>query len=205
MWQAFLDHGWDINRPYSTADPPTLAWILEDKELVEWFLAHGANPNAEARYGWTPWLRAIVWAPLEIVKLLHEAGGRLDLAVPYVCYGRTSPNHAAKFPDRMDVLQYLLDAGADIDARMWSHNRYGRMSHFDFGSAVNIAVYCGKDDIVEELLRRGARTDIAADKMVDDGSTALEFAKKRAPHLVSRLEERRRQENEGNHKHQDGS
>ncbi|KAL0942044.1 ankyrin repeat protein [Colletotrichum truncatum] len=193
MWEVFLNHGWDINNSHSAADAPALGWVFYDIDVVRWFLSHGADPNAEARYGWTPWLRAVVWAPLEIVKLLHEAGGRLDLAVPYVCFGLANRRNAHKYPDRLEVLRYLLDNGADINARMWSHNHYGRSSHFDCGSALNIALLGGQDEIAEELLSRGARTDIAAEERLAS-NTALEYAKQGAPHLLPKVEDYRRRE-----------
>ncbi|KZL85948.1 ankyrin repeat protein, partial [Colletotrichum incanum] len=122
IWQVFLDHGWDISHTNSAADPPPLAFVLDDKEFVEWYLAHGADPNAEAKYGWIPWLRAITFAPLEIIKMLHAADGRLDLAVPFVGLGPESKRRNSS--ESMEVLQYLLDNGADINARLFAHNHY---------------------------------------------------------------------------------
>ncbi|KZL78099.1 ankyrin repeat protein [Colletotrichum tofieldiae] len=160
MWQVFLDHGWDINHTDSPADPPPLAFVLDDREFVEWYLAHGADPNAEAKYGWTPWLRAIVFAPLETIKILHAAGGRMDLAVPFVGLGPESRRRNCS--ESMELLRYLLDNGADINARLFAHNHYNRDAYFDPGSALNLALMNGDYEKAEELLDRGARTDVAA-------------------------------------------
>ncbi|WQF84729.1 Putative ankyrin repeat-containing domain superfamily [Colletotrichum destructivum] len=193
MLQVMLDRGWDINFTNSPADPPRLAFVLDDKELVEWYLAHGADPNAEAKYGWTPWLRAIVRAPLDVIKIMHAAGGRMDLAVPFVCFGRNY--RSDKSPERLDVLRYLLDNGADINARLFAHNHYNRGAYFDPGPALNLALGGGQDDIAKELLDRGARTDIPAGEMMGH-VTALERAREKdvSPHLLAKVEECRRRE-----------
>lgn len=60
--------------------------------------------------------------PLEDVRLLHEAGASLAIAVPFVCSARaaqdseTEEDGAAR---RLEVLRYLLDNGADPEAPMW--------------------------------------------------------------------------------------
>lgn len=96
--------------------------MLADTDLVRWFLAHGADPNAESHHGLTPFLKAVQERPLATVHLLHEAGASLTIAVPFVCSaraaqeGETEPDGAAR---RLQVLRYLLDNGADPEAPMW--------------------------------------------------------------------------------------
>lgn len=96
--------------------------MLDDTDMVRWFLAHGADPNAESHHGLTPFLKAVQVRPLETVRLLHEAGASLSIAVPFVCAapaaqdGETEADGAAR---RLQVLRYLLDNGADPEAPMW--------------------------------------------------------------------------------------
>lgn len=91
-------------------------------DMVRWLLAHGANPNAESHHGLTPFLKAVQVSSLATVRLLHEAGASLGIAVPFVCAapaaqdGETEADGAAR---RLQVLRYLLDNGADPEAPMW--------------------------------------------------------------------------------------
>jgi ankyrin repeat protein len=172
------------------------SFILDNEALVRWFLAHGADPNTESRNGLTPFLRAVGWAPLSTVSLLHQAGGSTALAVPFVCSPwppRASTNSGnsqapaepeSESTERLAVLRYVLDAGADPDARKWAHNRRGYAGDFDWGSGLNAALVNGAHDLANELLRRGARTDIPTFNIASRGETALELSGRYAPHLL---------------------
>lgn len=91
-------------------------------DMVRWLLAHGADPNAESHHGLNPFLKAVQVSSLATVRLLHEAGASLAIAVPFVCAapaaqdGETEADGAAR---RLQVLRYLLDNGADPEAPMW--------------------------------------------------------------------------------------
>ncbi|KAH8890307.1 hypothetical protein GQ53DRAFT_824931 [Thozetella sp. PMI_491] len=85
MWQAFVDHGhFDISAPLEDGGLPPIGYVLDNQASIEWFLAKGADPNAETDWGMTPFLKAVGHAPLSIVKLLHAAGGSLAISVPFV-------------------------------------------------------------------------------------------------------------------------
>ncbi|KAI0412617.1 hypothetical protein F5X98DRAFT_391791 [Xylaria grammica] len=171
MWQVFLDHGLDINAPPEDAGMSPLgfpeSYILPREDLVRWFLEHGADPNAESSFGLTTFLRAVGHAPLSTVALLHAAGGSVAIAVPFVC-SPWPPNLTASDPsqselnsdERLAVLRYLLDAGANPDTPKWSHNSRGYGSDFDWGSALNTALTNDSHRLAEELLRRRARTNV---------------------------------------------
>ncbi|KAL2279112.1 hypothetical protein FJTKL_13685 [Diaporthe vaccinii] len=165
--------------------------------MVRWLLAHGADPNAESHHGLTPFLKAVQVSPLATVRLLHEAGASLSIAVPFVCAapaaqdGETEADGAAR---RLQVLRYLLDNGADPEAPMWAHNRYGRGNDFDYGTGLNRAIVKRAESLAEELLRRGARTDSKTMNIASRGETALELAAKYTPRLVPLVAERRKEE-----------
>ncbi|RWA09613.1 hypothetical protein EKO27_g5477 [Xylaria grammica] len=191
MWQVFLDHGLDINAPLEDAGTSPLGYILLREDLIRWFLERGADPNAESSFGLTPFLRAVGHAPLSTVALLHAAGGSVAIAVPFVC-SPWPPNLTVSDPsqselnsdERLAVLRYLLDAGANPDAPKWAHNSRGYGSDFDWGSALNTALTNGSHRLAEELLRHGARTDVPTMNIASRGETALEIAQKYAPNMV---------------------
>ncbi|KAK7735374.1 hypothetical protein SLS63_003844 [Diaporthe eres] len=196
--EVFLNHGFDVNAPLDKglALPP-LGHMLTDVDMVRWLIAHGADPNAESHHGLTPFLKAVQVSPLATVRLLSEAGASLTIAVPFVCAapaaqdGETEADGAAR---RLEVLRYLLDNGADPEAPMWAHNRYGRGNDFDYGTGLNRAIVKRAESLAEELLRRGARTDSKTLNIASRGETALELAGKYTPRLVPLVAERRKEE-----------
>ncbi|KAI0143445.1 hypothetical protein GGR57DRAFT_365564 [Xylariaceae sp. FL1272] len=201
MWQVFVDHGgFDINAPIETGGLPPLGFVLEDETMVRWFLAQGADPNAESHIGLTPFLKAAGWAPLSTVRLLHEAGGSPLITAPFVC----SPfpprpqgsDGKANYDSRLEVLQYLLDAGADPNAQKWAHNSKGYASDFDWGSGLNAAIAGGHVELAQELLKRGARTDARSLNLASRGETALELAARYTPDLLPLVKECREKETE---------
>ncbi|RYP17092.1 hypothetical protein DL765_004711 [Monosporascus sp. GIB2] len=133
-----------------------------------------------------------------LVKQLNEActGGTLDEAKRLV----TVAGYAYVLQDgsetrrRLAVLRFLLDAGADPDARKWAHSSRGRVSDFDWGSGLNLALVNGFDDLAEELLRRGPRTDVQTFNIVSRGETALDLARRYVLRLVPMVKECRERE-----------
>ena len=129
--------------------------MLDKPVLLHWFLENGAYPNAECEIGISPFMVAASVASLDVVKLFYEYGARPENPL----------TSAAKrlVKGQVEVVRFLLDVGAEIDAIEFQHNAYGSMSGFNMGAALNIA--CGRqteehEEIVELLLKRGARTDV---------------------------------------------
>jgi hypothetical protein len=108
-------------------------------------------------------MRAASHAPLSVVKLMHERG-----ALP----GNTAPCAAESItPGRPEVLNFLLDIGAPINA--FDHVM-GKLTNFTALMKACCRDTEDTDMMVEILLSRGAMVDIADQK----GETAIDLAKK---------------------------
>jgi hypothetical protein len=139
-----------------------------NEPLVHWFLSHGASPNASApQNARTPVSSACANAPLHIVKLFYAHGAsHLDA----LQCAANSPTEG-----RLEVLKFLLDDGADVNAVKWAHNEdeYQTWALFGLGTALHYAAEGGYVDRVVLLLSRGA--DI--DALNSNGRTPLEVAR----------------------------
>ena len=111
-------------------------------------------------------MRACAIAPLSTVKMMYEYGAdNYDLLQSVA---------ASDAEGRVEVMEYFLDKGADIDAVMWKHHRYSyeMMGALGLGTALHAAARGGFADRVGFLIERGARTDVL-DSM---GMTVLQVA-----------------------------
>ena len=141
---------------------------MTNERLVRWFLASGASPNTRApRLARTPVMSAGVYAPLPIVQLLYAHGASLLDVL----------QSAAESPieGRLQVMEFLLDNGADIDAVKWKHHEesYRNFEALELGTALHYAAKNGYADRVELLLQRGANADV----LDSTGKTALDLAR----------------------------
>ncbi|HEV8635398.1 MAG TPA: sigma-70 family RNA polymerase sigma factor, partial [Chloroflexota bacterium] len=107
----------------------------------------------------TALIRAAERGDLAIVKLLVEAGAAVDDACG--CSTGETPLWAAAVTDYPDVVAYLLDRGADPNAR-------GALAH----TALHVAAMRGWPRLAQMLLTHGASPDLKDDA----GRTALDWA-----------------------------
>ena len=117
-------------------------------------------------------MSAGVYAPLNIVKLLYAYGAfHWDVLQS----ATESPAEG-----RLEVMEYLLDNGADINAVKWKHHEasYETFGALELGTALHYAAKNGSVDKVELLLRRGAKVDI----LDSTGKTALQLARQYRRH-----------------------
>ena len=77
-------------------------------------------------------------------------------------------------PNRLPVMQFLLDNSADIDAVKWKHHdlSFQTFNAAELGTALHYAAKMGHVDRVEWLLRKGADKDV----LDSTGHTALQLA-----------------------------
>lgn len=134
LLRALIAAGADVNIKSDWENGPYTVLDRADEKTARFLLAHGATltPNAAARLGWFDELRALVDAD---GALVHTQGG-----------DGQRPLHEAK---TVAIADFLLDRGADVDARCIDHRstaaQYALVEH---------------PDVCQRLLERGATPDI---------------------------------------------
>ena len=104
-------------------------------DTVESLLEHDANPNLPRKKGSSPLLAAAYRNQLKIVRMLLAKGA--DAKEPGLLFKAVHGFDA-------EMLVYLVDAGADINAM------------HDGNPKISAAISCRRVDVVEGLLQRGA-------------------------------------------------
>lgn len=121
-----------------------------------WFLSHGADPNAPCGLDITPLSIAIRDAPFENIRILFDHGGSIE-------HGQPLQFAAIRgLPDRIDVLNFLIDKGAPVNSVMYenSPDSYEQERFSGLGTPLHIAAATGCLDMVDMLLSRGADPSI---------------------------------------------
>ncbi|KAI4271757.1 MAG: hypothetical protein L6R38_006787 [Xanthoria sp. 2 TBL-2021] len=142
--------------------------LSRDADLVRWFVSHSADPNAAIQSWPSPLETAAFKAPLEVIKILVDHGGRV--------YPSNALPAAAKtaLPDRIEILAHFLDKGAPINMIEYefddeTRQKFGAKA---FGTALHQASKRGNEQLVRFLLKRGAATS-SRDSV---GKTAMQYA-----------------------------
>ncbi|KAI1074116.1 ankyrin [Whalleya microplaca] len=174
VFQAFLDHGWDIN---SFDRIPALHTATISFPLTEWFLDHGADPNLISKDGHTPLDFAVTYSTPttpSIVDMLLSSGASLT-------YSNVLHNALISIQSDTDcigMMQFLLDRGVDINFSSFT-NQPGFQS-WNPGTALHWAVKKhggrrGKKNMlvrVKWLLDHGANAEMKD----SEGKTPVERA-----------------------------
>lgn len=135
-------------------------------EAVGLLLKHGADANATSAFGATALMAAAAGGDVETVRLLLAHGANPNVqATPdepgFLFGGGRSPLMWAAFRGNNEVIQLLIDAGADINAPNV------------LGTPLAQAAWADRTQAAELLLARGAKTEITG---FMDGYTALHWA-----------------------------
>ncbi|KAJ5802216.1 uncharacterized protein N7503_004666 [Penicillium pulvis] len=152
-------HGWDPN----TADlngALLLPRVADNTHLLKWFLAHGANPNLDPRYGLKVLEAAAAGGTVEAVQLLLDAGAHTSNGAPlYYAAGACPPGAnphmgtvrpSADFDNnRIPVMELLVERGADVNEKLETR-------HMVAGYPLVHAVMAGAVGRVKWLLEHGA-------------------------------------------------
>ena len=135
-----LKHGADVHaRDSSQGGTPLhfVKWRASSEKIVKALLDAKANVNATCKYEIPPLLDA-VWSnsPVPLLDLLVKHGADLTFKHPAAEAARDG---------KLEMLEYLLDAKANVDA----HSQYEK-------SPLHLAVYNNHTDVVLKLLEKGA-------------------------------------------------
>lgn len=147
---------------------------------MKWHLENGADPNIITRRGFTALEFAAYKYPFDVVKLLvdHGADVRNTPAVHSAAAASSKWGDEAAHAnlDRLKVMEFLLDRGANMDLVQSEFDAEGNPRHVDWstGTALHCAVASEDPEHVRFLLRRGANRDIKGVM----GLTPLEVAEK---------------------------
>lgn len=142
--------------------PPEAVELIERAEAGETeaamrLVAAGAPLDAQAKYGQTAMMRAVIFGHNETAAALIEAGAGLDLQDQ--C-GTTALMEAAD-KGNIQMVSTLIKGGAELDLQ----ETYGR-------TALMLAAFKGHNEVVEALI--GAKADLNLRNQ--GGNTALMFA-----------------------------
>ncbi len=201
MAQLLLEHGSRVDiRDNENSTPLHTAASTGSVEIVELMLSKGADINAMSDFGWTPLCMAALTNAQITAYLLsrganpnpHDCTNKEGCA----CVEFATPLHLAARSDSVATVRALVESGAlinvlDDESATPLHFAVGNCNAemtgylIDKGAQVNIkdgkrgltvlhlAAMLGQKDIIEQLLKAGARTD----EKDNEGNTALDHAR----------------------------
>ncbi|HXD73331.1 MAG TPA: ankyrin repeat domain-containing protein [Vicinamibacterales bacterium] len=177
--RLLLSHGADGSQsqgqPLFNADPLFLAAYGGNAEVLPDLLKAGASLNGEMRLIGTsstdPISGAVRHGYLDVLDVLVKLGAAVDRTD-----ARLTPLGKAVLGDQVDVAQFLISKGADVN-----HVDGNGMTPLLYAASIDF----GTPRMIDMLLRNGARTNAKT----KEGKTALELARQyHHTHLIPSLE-----------------
>ncbi|KAF2688152.1 ankyrin [Lentithecium fluviatile CBS 122367] len=152
--EFFLGLGWDINTPIyaSYVEFSSIPICTSDRQMTEWLLDHGADPNSRCDWDLTPISQAIYAAPLELIDYLFSRGANPRCGQLL---------HHAVLRDKSDALQVVrqvAELGAPINEIKYETDPrgYSEREPFSLGTPLHRAAEFRKVGIIKYLLEMGA-------------------------------------------------
>jgi ankyrin repeat protein len=135
-----------------------LSCLVQDATLVKWCLSLGGDPNSLSPSKKSVLHSAAYMGSIESLEALIAAGGVIKSPSPsddVVAYAVDGHDESS---DRIAVIDYLLDQGADINAYYAQNQDQLDGSNIFMGrqTALHLAIGKGDKDLVEMLIKRGA-------------------------------------------------
>ena len=187
LFELLIKHGWTVNTPgfYGAV---LLSEVVASIFLLQWFLAHGADPNLGQQrdfrdrtggsevYSCPALEAAAAQGNLTAVRLLLDAGAKIEHGIPLhcaagACPAGTNPHNGRVTPSkefdqsRIPVMALLVERGADFDQAEKSRHAVPQY-------AIVHAVMAGAVERVRWLLDHGADVELKG----GFGRSALTYA-----------------------------
>jgi ankyrin repeat protein len=180
--------------------------VVKDAAVAKLLIKGGADLDKKDAWGNTPLQRAAQEGLTEVAEAILASGTKLDLRTAVMLkkkdavkkllkddpklarqpskganlWGAVTPLGLAAGQKDKEMVQLLLDAGADVNEGTFMPNAGGN------ASALTNAVWAGDKEVVKLLLDRGAKTDVTGGKFYP---TILDYARKHsAREIVDLLE-----------------
>jgi hypothetical protein len=148
-------------------------------DIVHWLLDHGAGVNAQDKWLFTPLHYAADNGHLQVVQMLIEHNADIHFLTDV----GQSPLHVAASPrvkrDQVDIMQVLLDHGANPNAR--DNDNATPLHHSSWWEKENTVTREGTVEGTRLLLKRGAIIDAEE----NEGRTPLQLALEHGHHDIA--------------------
>jgi ankyrin len=154
--QLLLEHGEDVNVQTKQQQTPLhFASYFGKLEIARLLLSHGASIDTLDKFGKTPLHDVCLGqydsekARVGVAQLLLECGGNVNMQAK-----QQTPLHVASYFGKLDIVQLLLDHGANVDAL----DKFGKTPLHYISKSKNKSKAVGID-VAQLLLKHGGNVN----------------------------------------------